>query len=295
MALNFRVHQKEMIFKSQQQRKAKKAKLSGSESKEEETASMIDFPEPPVIDLKPEDFPDTNFSQWKKPVVLNRLTITFYNNDFLPFVSNSSTVKKYDLLSVCAESTLAMQNLNKSAFRADIVTFDPERVKDVHWSRKLYMECVEKGMHFELNYSPCIRDHTARRRIIAQAHNYHAVGKSKAIIISSEALNPIEMRGPHDVANLGYIFGLNEQQGKAAVKHNPVKATKLAAGRKVGPYRALIRKADDLPEHEKWKIPQEESSSDSIESSEDEEGDSESDTDQEHKEIEGAAVEMEAN
>ena len=36
----------------------------------------------------------------------------------------------------------------------------------------------------------------------------------QAIIISSEALTPLELRGPHDVANLGFIFGLNEQQGK---------------------------------------------------------------------------------
>ena len=36
----------------------------------------------------------------------------------------------------------------------------------------------------------------------------------QAIIISSEALTALELRGPHDVANLGFIFGLNEQQGK---------------------------------------------------------------------------------
>ena len=37
-------------------------------------------------------------------------------------------------------------------------------------------------MFFEIPYSPCIRDSTARRRIIAQSHNYHAVGKSKACL-----------------------------------------------------------------------------------------------------------------
>jgi RNase P/RNase MRP subunit p30 len=42
----------------------------------------------------------------------------------------------------------------------------------------------------------------ARRRTISQGHNYHAVGKSKNIILSSEAQSPIELRGPHDVANL---------------------------------------------------------------------------------------------
>ena len=56
-------------------------------------------------------------------------------------------------------------------------------LKDVKWSRKLYNECVrDKNMFFEIPYSPCIRDSTARRRIIAQSHNYHAVGKSKACL-----------------------------------------------------------------------------------------------------------------
>ena len=71
------------------------------------------------------------------------------------------------------------------------------------------------------------------------------------------------MRGPHDVANLGYIFGLNEEQGKSGVKLNPLNVAKVAAGRKIGPYRALIRKVEDLPEHEKWKVPVDSSSEES--------------------------------
>jgi len=42
----------------------------------------------------------------------------------------------------------------------------------------------------------------ARRRTISQGHNYHAVGRSKNIVIASEALSPIELRSPHDAANL---------------------------------------------------------------------------------------------
>lgn len=59
----------------------------------------------------------------------------------------------------------------------------------------MYGECVEKHLYFEISYAPCIRDCTARRRIIALAHNYHSVGKSKHIIISSSAETAIELRG----------------------------------------------------------------------------------------------------
>jgi ribonuclease P/MRP protein subunit RPP1 len=139
------------------------------------------------------------------------------------------------------------------------------------------MECVEKGFFFEIPYSPCIRDGTARRRIIAQSHNYHAVGKSKNIIISSEALTPLELRGPHDVANLGFIFGLNEQQGKEAVKNSAILAVQNAAGRKLGPYRALIQNKADLTSSEMWKIPDDSSESEENESSSSSESEEKSD------------------
>ena len=67
----------------------------------------------------------------------------------------------------------------------------------------------------------------------------------------------MELRGPHDVSYLGFIFGMNEQQGKDAVKQNPILVVQNAAGRKLGPYRALVQKAEDLSETEKWKIPDE--------------------------------------
>ena len=61
----------------------------------------------------------------------------------------------------------------------------------------MYGECLEKHMFFELSYAPCIRDSTARRRIIALAHNYQSVGKSKHVVVSSAAESPIELRGTY--------------------------------------------------------------------------------------------------
>lgn len=256
LAINVHVHQKDLISKSKHQQMAKKAKTDFVQK------SLLDFPVPPKIELTENDYPDLAMKS-KKPVILYRLTIRFFNNDFLPFVTNSETIKDYDILAIHPESTLAIQNLLKSGFKADIICFDPEGVKDVLWSRKLYMECVKKDMFFEIPYAPCIRDDTKRRRIISQSHNYHAVGKSRGIIISSEAMSPLELRGPYDVANLGYIFGLNENQGKEAVKQNPIKVVQNAAGRRLGPYRALIQKKEDLGLDDAWKIPGEISDSES--------------------------------
>lgn len=249
LALCLSVDQKDLVFKKQSKKKG-------------EASKMLDFPEPPVLKLEESDYPDLAI-RGKSPVILTRLNVTFQDNDFLPIVSKSETIKKYDIVSVCPESTLALQNLLKSFFRPDVISFVPENVQDVRWSRKLYNECVEKSIYFELSYAPMIRDSTARRRIISQSHNYQAVGKSKNIIISSEARSPIEVRGPHDAANLGYLLGLNEQQCKAAVGTMSCQAIRSAAGRKLGPYRATVVPLSDLEPEASWKVPTSQPKSDS--------------------------------
>jgi ribonuclease P/MRP protein subunit RPP1 len=52
----------------------------------------------------------------------------------------------------------------------------------------------------------------------------------------------MELRSPADVANLAFIFGLNEQQGKEAVRGHCLRVYRTAVGRKMGPYRVRIEK-----------------------------------------------------
>ena len=157
LAINVKVHQNQLLFKSRQNKKAKLENVPNQ---------MLDFPKAPNLDLEPDDYPDLN-SKGKAPSILKRLTITFFNNDFLPFLSNSENVKDYDLIAILPESTIALQNLLKSnSFKGDIICFNPEQVKDVLWNRKMYMELVRNDYFFEIPYAPCIRDNTLRRRII---------------------------------------------------------------------------------------------------------------------------------
>ena len=64
--------------------------------------------------------------------------------------------------------------------------------------------------------------------------------------------------------------------GKDAVKQNPIRLVQCASGRKLGPYRALVQKLDEVPSSEAWKIPDELSES---ESGSESEGESESSSD----------------
>lgn len=61
----------------------------------------------------------------------------------------------------------------------DLISFDPDDIGLVRCNRKMYNLAVERGLSFEIMYTPAIRDSTARKNIIQLAHFYHAFGKSK--------------------------------------------------------------------------------------------------------------------
>ncbi|KAL4842060.1 hypothetical protein H8958_022079 [Nasalis larvatus] len=79
------------------------------------------------------------------------------------------------------------------------------------------VKAIDRGLAFELVYSPAIKDSTMRRYTISNALNLMQICKGKNVIISSAAERPLEIRGPYDVANLGLLFGLSESDAKAAV------------------------------------------------------------------------------
>lgn len=83
---------------------------------------------------------------------------------------------------------------------------------------------VSRNVFFEIKYSSTISDSNERRATISKAQQYHMVGKSKHIMLTSGAENKFQIRSPYDVSNLGLIFGLSEEQSKNSV---------LALGRKL--------------------------------------------------------------
>ena len=277
VAVDVRISQDDLTTKST----AKKVKRQ----KTDEDAKKLDFPPPPTVDLSEDDYPALA-ARGRKPRVLTRLTISFRDNNFLPIFYRSETAASYDLIGVAPESAHALQAVLKSGFRADVVAFNPDTVRKVRWTRKLYTECVEKHMFFELSYAPAVRDSALRRDVISQGHSFHAVGKARSVILTSGAARAMELRGPHDVANLGFLLGLSEQQGKAAVGEMARRAVNAAAGRKLGPYRAKVEKVADMNEGErKLKVPKDFDGEESEESEDDEDEASEDDGDMETEDV----------
>ncbi|XP_054742832.1 ribonuclease P protein subunit p30 [Anastrepha obliqua] len=148
--------------------------------------------------------------------ILQRITIIYVDVAVAHAMTNSQNLKKFNLIAGQPKTDAALTHCC-TAFAGDLVTFDTEAGVKLLVNRKAYKIAVKRGLFFEIKYGPAIRDSSVRKDMIKLAHNYCVRGKSRNIIFSSDATNVFELRGPYDVANLAYIFGLSEDQGKNAV------------------------------------------------------------------------------
>ncbi|XP_050670193.1 ribonuclease P protein subunit p30 [Leptidea sinapis] len=203
--------------------------------KKGDTKEVIDYIPPPI------EIPTELINN--KLQILRRVTVEFSDSSITVKLNKSENLKKYDILAVIPK-TLQAFHYACGTLDADIITFEPESKIPFKVSRKLYRLAVERGVYFELMYSPAIKDTTSRKNIISTAHNYHAVGKSKNIIITSWAENHLQVRGVHDVVNLGFIFGLNSNSGLEAIRNNPRKLILKSIGRRCGKHYMDVTSVD---------------------------------------------------
>ncbi|XP_049869804.1 ribonuclease P protein subunit p30 [Pectinophora gossypiella] len=165
--------------------------------------------------------------------ILHRVTIEFSDSSITPQLNQSQNLKKYDIVAVVPKTLQAFQYAC-GTMDIDIITFDPVSRIPFKISRKLYRQAVERGIFFELMYSPAIKDSTSRKNIISTAHTYHAIGRSKNIIVTSGAENAMQVRDVHDVINLGFILGLNSNQSLEVIRNNSRRLILKAKGRRCG-------------------------------------------------------------
>ncbi|XP_060047875.1 ribonuclease P protein subunit p30 isoform X4 [Erinaceus europaeus] len=117
-------------------------------------------------------------------------------------------------------TTLPIVQVSCTHLDVDLVCITVTEKLPFYFKRPPINVAIDRGVGFELVYSPAIKDSTMRRYTISNALNLMQVCKGKNIIISSAAERPLEIRGPYDVANLGLLFGLSENDAKAAVSTN---------------------------------------------------------------------------
>uniref|UniRef100_A0A672FLK4 Ribonuclease P protein subunit p30 n=2 Tax=Salarias fasciatus TaxID=181472 RepID=A0A672FLK4_SALFA len=146
--------------------------------------------------------------------VLNRLTVV--TSDASHFRPNAAEYRRFDLLAV-EPTTEKLFHAACMSYDVDIVCISVTEKLPFFFKRAPINGAVDRGVLFELSYAAAIRDSTRRRYTIANAVCLMETCKGKNVILSSAAEKALELRGPYDIINLGSLFGLSDENSKAAV------------------------------------------------------------------------------
>ncbi|XP_063077605.1 ribonuclease P protein subunit p30 [Engraulis encrasicolus] len=148
--------------------------------------------------------------------VLSRLTVVATDpSHFRP----TPEYKWFDLVAVHPKTEKIFHAACMS-FEVDIICVTVCEKQPFHFKRAPVNGAIDRGVFFEIIYTPAIRDSTMRRYSIGNSLSLMETCKGKGVILSSGAEKPLELRGPYDIANLGIVFGLSEGDAKAAVSTN---------------------------------------------------------------------------
>lgn len=150
---------------------------------------------------EPEDLSDLRKKFEQKLKILSRLTITYSHQVINHDINISLNIKKFHLVAGSPMTDQAFQHAC-STFPGDLVALSQIDVKNSLASHKYYQMAARRGIYFELQYAPVIRDSNCRKDTIIMAQNLISHRKGKCIVISSGAQTAFEVRSPYDIANL---------------------------------------------------------------------------------------------
>ncbi|CAN6348731.1 unnamed protein product [Urochloa humidicola] len=167
--------------------------------------------------------------------------------------STAPLLRTYDLVAARPLTQAAFDHLCQAPLAAqhlDLISIDFSSHAKLPFRIKLPMLKLElqKGLHFEIAYSPLIStDTNAKRNRLAEVKLLVDWTKGKNLIISSAAHTASQIRGPYDVINLSaYLLGLPINRAKAAISTN-CRSLVLNALRKKHFYKETIRVHRLLP------------------------------------------------
>lgn len=209
------------------------------------------IPEPPQYSLNQPDFKMLT-PRGRRLRILTRLTAIMTDSAQSHRLFQSPVAKKYDLIAISVSQEKMFQHLcNQGEF--DILSLPLDNRLPFVVKRTQYGAAAGRGLFFEIQYAPCIRDETALHNTIANCQTLMHAGKGKGIVITSGAWMPHELRGPNDAANLGFLYGLSECTTHEAVNGNCRSAIKHAeTRRKVDRAIVFSKPAAALPAKDQW-------------------------------------------
>lgn len=203
----------------------------------------MNIPEPKTIEL--------NIETTKSFRIINRLTAVINDGMHIHQLLNSAITKKYDILAFQPIG----ENMLRKVSECDVEIISLNLSEELGFSiKKTHVgPLIERGKHLEINYAPCLRDQSKKRMTICNSRLLVEATKGKNIIISSGASKPLELRSVKDVQNLGFLFGLKQNEAEAAVQKAGELVLQHAGTRtKTGCGFVSVTGILNLPKHQGW-------------------------------------------
>ncbi|OXB60519.1 hypothetical protein ASZ78_002150 [Callipepla squamata] len=118
-------------------------------------------------------------------------------------------------------------NIACTTLDVDLVCINVTEKLPFYFRRPPVNMAIDRGICFELLYTPAIKDSTMRRYTISNAISLMQICKGKNVIISSAAERPLELRGPYDVANLFCLYIPETRKSACGVVYTVKKLRKV--------------------------------------------------------------------
>ncbi|XP_052773174.1 ribonuclease P protein subunit p30-like [Mya arenaria] len=160
-------------------------------------------------------------------------------------------IQNYDLIAVKPTSD---KTFHQACYKlnVDLITIDVTEKLNYKIKRTTINAAAQRGIKFEIQYAPAIRDSTLRRYFIANAQQLVFLDKGKNVLLTSGCERAMELRGPYDVANLGILLNLNEAQAKDAITANCRALLAHCESRRLYKSVSKVEKLSDVPKEDAW-------------------------------------------
>jgi len=168
-------------------------------------------------DIQKTPAPDTFSPNEKNLKQYSRLTMILQDSSQLhSLTSRNLTLSNYGILAIqpCDEKLF---HTCCTSLEVDIICFDFGRRMEFPLKLPAVKSAMKRGIHFEISIGVALRDSAARKHLISNSLELMRITRGKNIIITSNAMKAIELRGPYDLANLGNLFGMNSDIAKKAI------------------------------------------------------------------------------
>uniref|UniRef100_A0A5S6QMR8 MTS domain-containing protein n=1 Tax=Trichuris muris TaxID=70415 RepID=A0A5S6QMR8_TRIMR len=219
------------------------AKEAGSTKKKKRKLSF-EVPEPCSVDLSKIDT-SALLVNGKRLRIYSRLSVTASDPELLQQIMKHRNTALYDLLAVCP---LSEQVFNISVEKQTVDIISTDMISRQNWLLKsrVLKKAVRAGKMTEISYQPALTDSSQRVDVIAHGCQLFSSAGREGIILTSRASRPIELRGPYDVINLGYLFGMASMEAHRAISVLPKKLLLRAESRRCAQGAALSIPIDQL-------------------------------------------------